>query len=341
MKKIVITLAVLGASAGAAQAQTQIGNVTIYGALDAYVEAGNNGQARVNRVQNGGATPSRIGFRGAEDLGGGLKAIFSLETGINVDDGSAAQGGLLFGRQAFVGLSGNFGTITAGRQYTPMFMTNLLYTLGGGMGWGNAANYFLEPPAARANNAVQYATPTMNGFVFKAMYGLGENPAPGMGKVGNHRAASGQYDSGKLSLNLSYMERTTTLTNSDKWSTLGASYDFTVVKTALVYQVRRDDAKLVRDDYFDLGATIPLGTGSLLLDVGGFKNKVLADANAVTASIRYDYYLSKRTTIYGGFSTVRNDAKAKYGVTGAGGAPMVAAVGDDPRALAMGVRHFF
>jgi predicted porin len=338
MKKLVITLAVLGASAGAAQAQS---NVTIYGALDAYVESGNNGQTTVNRVQSGGATPSRIGFKGAEDLGSGLKAIFSLETGINLDDGSAAQGGLLFGRQAYVGLSGNFGTVTAGRQYTPFFMTNLLYTMGGGMGWGNAANYFMEPPAARANNSVQYASPNMNGLVAKVMYGLGENSAPGQGKVGNTRAASGQYDSGKLSLNLSHLNRTTTTTNSDKWTALGASYDFTLVKTGFVYQVRRDDANLVRNDYFDLSAAIPVTGGSLLLDVGGIKNKVIGDADAITASIRYDYFLSKRTTIYGGFSTVRNDAKARYGVTGAAAAPMVAAVGYDPRALAIGIRHFY
>lgn len=338
MKKIVITLAVLGAAAGAAQAQS---SVVIYGALDAYLESGRNGQSTVTRVQNGGATPSRIGFRGTEDLGGGLKAIFSLETGINVDDGTAAQGGLLFGRQAFVGLSGNFGTITAGRQYTPFFMTNLLYTMGGGMGWGNAANYFLEPPSARANNALQYATPNINGFVFKAMYALGENSAPGAGKVGNVRAVSGQYDSGKLSVNMSHMNRTTTTANADKWTALGASYDFTVVKTALVYQVRRDDANLARNDYFDLSASIPMGGGALLLDVGGIQNKAISDADAVTASIRYDHYLSKRTTVYGGLSMVRNEARARYGVTGAGGAPMVALAGADPRALAIGVRHFF
>lgn len=338
MKKIVITLAVLGAAAGAAQAQS---SVVIYGALDSYLESGRNGQSSVTRVQNGGATPSRIGFRGTEDLGGGLRAIFSLETGINVDDGTAAQGGLLFGRQAFVGLSGNFGTITAGRQYTPFFMTNLLYTLGGGMGWGNAANYFLEPPSARANNALQYATPNINGFVFKAMYALGENTGTGGGKVGNVRAVSGQYDSGKLSVNMSHMNRTTTEANADKWTALGASYDFTVVKTALVYQVRRDSANLARNDYFDLSATIPMGAGALLLDIGGLQNKVISDADAVTASIRYDYFLSKRTTVYGGFSTVRNEAKARYGVTGAGGAPMVAVAGADPRALAVGVRHFF
>jgi predicted porin len=114
-----------------------------------------------------------------------------------------------------------------------------------------------------------------------------------------------------------------------------------VVKTALVYQVRRDDANVTRNDYFDLSAAIPVPGGSLLLDVGAIKNKVIADADAVTASIRYDYFLSKRSTVYAGLSTVRNEAKARYGVTGAAGLPMTATAGSDPRALAVGVRHFF
>jgi predicted porin len=71
------------------------------------------------------------------------------------------------------------------------------------------------------------------------------------------------------------------------------------------------------------------------------ENKVIADADAVTASIRYDYFASKRTTVYAGLSTVRNDARARYGVTGAAAAPMTAAAGDDPRAVALGIRHFF
>jgi predicted porin len=109
-------------------------------------------------------------------------------------------------------------------------------------------------------------TPNVSGLVVKAMYSLGENPAPGQGKVGNALGGSAQYDSGQLSLNLSYMNRTTTTANSDKWTARGASYDFSVVKAALVYQLRRDDAKLVRNDYFDLSATIPVTGGALLLD---------------------------------------------------------------------------
>jgi predicted porin len=88
MKKLLIAAAVLGACGGV-QAQA---NVTIYGALDSYVEVGNNGKTGMTRVQSGGAAPSRIGFRGTEDLSAGLKALFILETGVNVDDGSAAQG---------------------------------------------------------------------------------------------------------------------------------------------------------------------------------------------------------------------------------------------------------
>lgn len=338
MKKILIALAVLGAYAGAAQAQS---NVTVYGILDSYVEIGNNGQNNINKIQSGATTPSRIGFRGTEDLGGGLKAIWNLENGVNVDDGSAAQGGILFGRQAVVGLAGDFGTVTLGRQYTPFFMTNVLYTMGGGMGWGNAANYFFEGAVSRATNSIQYVSPTMSGFSARALYALGENPAPGMRTVGNAYSVSGTYTNGPLSLNLSYMNRKTTLTNKDDWSALGASYDFKVAKVGVVYQRRRDDANVTRNDYVDLSAYVPVAGGAILLDIGAIDNKVVDDAGAVTASIRYDHFLSKRTTVYVGFSTVRNDDKARFGVAGAAGVPMTVAVGDNSRAFAMGVRHSF
>lgn len=342
MKKLIIAVAVLGAFTGAAQAQS---NVTIYGLLDSFVEVGHNGQNSVTRVHSGGTGPSRIGFRGTEDLGGGLKAVFTLETGVNVDDGSAAQGGILFGRTAMVGLTGDFGTVSMGRQYTPLFMTHVLYTMGGGtavgMGWGNAANYFLDGSIARATNSVQYVSPSMSGFVAKVMLSRGENPAPGLGKLGNTYGFSGQYNNGPLSLNLSHMNRTVTLANSEKMSALGASYDFKVLKAGLLYQVRRDDANLAQNNYFDISASVPVAGGALLLDFGGLSNKVVADAGARTASIRYDHFLSKRTIIYTGLSTVRNDTKARYGVAASAGVPMAVAAGNNSRAFAAGVRHTF
>jgi predicted porin len=117
MKKLFITLAVLAAS-GAAMAQS---SVTLYGIADAWVgssevKVGGVG-TRQNVVDTSGVNGSRWGLRGAEDLGGGMKAIFTLESGINLDTGASGQGGLLFGRQAFVGLQSGFGTVSLGRQY--------------------------------------------------------------------------------------------------------------------------------------------------------------------------------------------------------------------------------
>ncbi|WP_194722578.1 porin, partial [Noviherbaspirillum malthae] len=117
MKKSLIALAVLGTVAGASFAQT---NVTVYGVADAGLARIDNGRVNTTALQSGQQSGSRIGFRGTEDLGGGLSAIFTLENGFNIDDGTLGQGGRLFGRQAFVGLQGGFGAVKLGRQYNPI-----------------------------------------------------------------------------------------------------------------------------------------------------------------------------------------------------------------------------
>lgn len=126
MKKALLALAVLGAFTGTASAQT---NVTIYGLLDAGIRYRDNGAADNNTtwgVDSGQASSSRLGLRGTKDLGSSLSAIFTLESGLNLDDGTLGQGiagsantpamTRLFGRQAFVGLAGNFGAVKFGRQ---------------------------------------------------------------------------------------------------------------------------------------------------------------------------------------------------------------------------------
>lgn len=338
MKKIMIAMTVLGACAGGAQAQS---NVTVYGLLDGYMEFGNNGQGSLNRVQSGGTAPSRIGFKGTESLGNGLSAIWNLETGINIDDGTAMQGGTLFGRLAMVGLTGDFGAVTLGRQYTHYFLTHAMYTMGYGMSWGNSANYFLDGAYSRSTNSVQYASPKFGGLSGKILYSLGENPAPGMRSVGNAVGATLQYDAGPLSLNVSHHARKATPANTEKLTALGAAYALPLAKLGLLYQVRRDDANLIENDYYDISAYIPAGGGSILLDFGRFENKLVDDAGATSATVRYDYPLSKRTTVWGGYSIVRNEAKARFGIAAAAGTPMAVAAGDNSRGLALGVRHVF
>ena len=181
----------------AAQAQST-SNVNIYGIADAFVQTARS-QGSLSRLQSGGLSGSRLGFRGTEDLGSGLAAIYTLEAGINVDDGSSGQGGVLFGRQAFVGLKSDYGDLTLGRQYSSIYLATSDYsafsnaahgpstTVIGGFAGGyepvRGASGTATPPAAgatgnggpaRVNNSVRYESPTFYGVRAGALYGFGE-----------------------------------------------------------------------------------------------------------------------------------------------------------------------
>ena len=118
MKKTMMALA-LSAAAGMAAAQS---NVTVYGIFDMALVRESGGTASSTKMTSGVESGSRIGFKGTEDLGGGMSAIFLVENGFQGDTGAMGQGGLLFGRQAYVGLQGSAGTVTLGRQYTPQYL---------------------------------------------------------------------------------------------------------------------------------------------------------------------------------------------------------------------------
>lgn len=179
MKKKVLMAAVLTIPAAAAHAQN---SVTIYGILDAGVTYVNNaatptGHSSVLRYGNGVAQASRWGLKGEEDLGDGLKAVFILESGFSTADGTSAQGGALFGRQAFVGLSkNNVGTLSLGRQYA--FSTEYLgtyYAIGGVSALGNYGfhqNGLDQLTATQLNNTVKFSSADFHGLKFGAMYGF-------------------------------------------------------------------------------------------------------------------------------------------------------------------------
>ncbi|HZW11607.1 MAG TPA: porin, partial [Noviherbaspirillum sp.] len=175
MKKSLLALAVLGAFAGAASAQT---NVTIYGLVDASIERNddNNGPItwgmRDANSFNSGKNGSRLGFKGTEDLGGGLSALFVLESGFQVDSGAMRGDGGLFSRQAYVGLQGGFGTVKLGHQYTPMHLAlDTIDPFGTGMA-GNIA-YQFNNNGTRMSNTVNYSY-SAAGFTGQAAYSFGE-----------------------------------------------------------------------------------------------------------------------------------------------------------------------
>lgn len=338
MKRAVMTMLAPLCAIAPACAQD---NVTVFGVLDTYLEHASAGAAAATRLQSGGVSGSRIGFRGSETLGGGSRAIFMLEAGLNVDDGGSGQGGLLFGRQAWVGLATGAGEVTLGRHYSPYFFTLVTYGLGGGMGWGNASNYFTDNSVLRVNNSISYASPSYAGFKARALVGLGENATQPGANIGNIHSASLQYDAGPFSANVAIETRKTTVSNTDRFYAAGASYVIGTVKASVLAQARRDDLDAARNDALELGVLIPVGPGALLLDAGRLRNRSVADAGATAFSIRYDYNLSKRSMLYAGAAALRNAARARFGINGNTGAALAVAAGEDPRSLVLGMRHTF
>ncbi|MBU9563805.1 porin [Burkholderia multivorans] len=174
MKKSLLALVALGAFAGAAHAQS---SVTLYGIIDEGFIFNNNAKGQhLYGLSSGVMQGSRFGLRGTEDLGGGLKAIFTLENGFDVNSGRLGQGSLMFGRQAYVGLSSPYGTVTLGRQYDSV--VDFVGPLEAGDQWGG---YIAAHPgdldnfnnAYRVNNAIKYTSPSYAGFSFGGLYSLG------------------------------------------------------------------------------------------------------------------------------------------------------------------------
>jgi predicted porin len=179
MKKTIVATAVLGSFTLTAHAQS---SVTLYGLIDAGISYVSNARAGTGhdslvKYDDGVASGSRWGLRGNEDLGGGLKALFVLENGFNSGNGTLGQGGALFGRQAYVGLSKDtIGSLTFGRQYS--FSTDYLggsYSTGSQTAAGNYAYHINDVDqlvSSRINNAVKFNSVNFSGFTFGAMYGF-------------------------------------------------------------------------------------------------------------------------------------------------------------------------
>ncbi|MFM0031345.1 porin [Paraburkholderia madseniana] len=225
MKKTLMVAALTGVFATAAHAQS---SVTLYGLIDAGITYTNNQHGHSNwQETSGSVNGSRWGLRGSEDLGGGLKAIFTLENGFGINNGTLKQGGREFGRQAFVGLSSDqFGAVTLGRQYDsmvdyvgPLSLTGTQY---GGTQFAHPFDNDNLNNSFRVNNSVKYTSVNYGGFKGGAMYGF-SNQAGGFA---NNRAYSvgGTYNWGGLNVAAAFMQ----LNGSGTANTGGAvSDDFT------------------------------------------------------------------------------------------------------------------
>ncbi|MFJ2989025.1 porin [Collimonas sp. NPDC087041] len=228
MKKSLIALAVLGAIAGAAQAQS---SVTIYGIVDTGItysskvstaNGGANGTSSANgskfAVNSGVIQGSRLGFKGVEDLGGGLKALFQLEAGFANDTGAlqsdVGSSSTLFRRKSVVGLGGNFGSVLLGRQtdiLDDVSQWTSVQDFGGVT--GNVGHNLDRLEGTRTNNSIRYNTPDVSGFTGSLIYGFGE--AAGQTSNGQSFGLGGQYANGPLGLYAAYYQSKKGTTPSD------------------------------------------------------------------------------------------------------------------------------
>ncbi|QIE27065.1 Outer membrane porin protein (plasmid) [Caballeronia sp. SBC1] len=205
-------------------------SVTLYGLIDEGFDFTSNGQGhRGYEMVSGDTVGSRWGVKGSEDLGNGLKGIFLLENGFNTNNGQLGQGGLEFGRQAYVGLSSaQYGTFTMGRQYDPTIDMWSGFTAAGNTIGDLAAHPFDNDNSDwdyRIQNSVKYVSPTYSGFTGEAMYGF-SNQAGGFA-TNRMYSAAGTYKMGGFAAALAYMK-----TNSGGASTSGAVSSDTTVFTA-------------------------------------------------------------------------------------------------------------
>ena len=343
---IAAAIALLGA-AGSAAAQS---SVSIYGVQDAGItRVSNAGGGKLNLFDAGIMQAGRLGFRGSEDLGGGMSAVFLLEQGILLDTGALGQGGLAFGRQSWVGLSDRkLGTLTLGRQYD--FMANLggQYAMGalspaGSFAWGlhadaangGALNNHIYA-GDRTNNSIKYASNKIGGFSFGAMYGFGE--VAGNNAAGRTISATGQYDAGAFSGALSYTDiKDPTGSFSTRMYGGGARYQLgAFTPFGIITQVKNTNTS-AKDTTYELGTVYAL---TPMWDISGAyqfqkRNQGIGNAQAVIAMV--DYKISKRTDLYMGAVYDRDKGYRAYPVTGGG---IQSATGNQS-AVRMGIRHRF
>ena len=323
MKKSLIALAVLAAS-GAAMAQS---SVTLYGVADAAVTYV-NGLDNWTGLSSGANKTSRLGFRGVEDLGGGLKANFVLEGGFNLDTGDGKSGGATdsgfqFKRQSTVGLAGNFGEVRLGRELTAAYNATARYDVFGSVGIGQSrlwadggvvdasANATAVTTNQRISNALTYVSPDFSGFKVGVNYGFGETTNGNSDS--SYLGAGLMYDNGPLSLGLG-LERLNSGLNSDAvsdidaWS-LGGSYDFGVAKLLAGYReskVDRATGENKRLGYY-VAATAPVGAGTVRVSYNRYENELAnVKDKADQFAIGYVYSLSKRTSVYGTYAYIKN-----------------------------------
>ena len=360
MKKSMLALAALTAFAGVASAQS---SVTIWGIVDATYAIGNGSLTDKTQVTNSGYNSSRLGFRGVEDMGGGSRAGFWLEAGVNNDNGSfgttntnnqatgaSGGGGLTMNRRSTVSWGGGWGELRLGRDYTPHFWNHTVYDPFGtnGVGTSQLLNSSLGgATTVRASNSVAYLYgmafngnslgPGKGLHAFAQMYRGENNSGAATSNDGNGFSFRLGYDAGPLSL--AFANGSTKFATGKITSTnLGGSYNLGVAKVSALWTSDKvSGGKKGSGTLF--GANVPMGTNEIRVAFSRYETETAAgvtDGKASKTSLGYVTNLSKRTALYATYARVSNSGISAQALNGS-----TTAAGGSSTGMDFGVRHAF
>ncbi len=349
MNKKLMAFAVAAAFAAPMVANADSGNVVIYGKIEGsydYVNTSTSGNDKLNRVSS---NSSFVGFKGAEDLGNGLSAIWQVENQVAIDNQAGATSGWNT-RNTFIGLSSkSMGTFLAGNHDTPYKLgTNKLNVFGDSMG-----NYTTLVGSAngtnvrdlRLGNVLAYITPTFSGF--HAAIATSMLNEAGNGAIENPKAWSymAMYDNGPLFASLSH-ERQDSAAADTRGTKLGLGYKMGATQVGLVWEKLSDNSGAVAGDRTAYMLTAAHTMGNVVVK-GALGRANDGDSAANTSAKQYtlgaDYNFSKRTAAYALYSKLNNEAGGMYRLGGvrAGGAYTTVAAGEDPSVISIGMKHSF
>lgn len=317
-KTLVAALAALAAGTAAAQQPT----VTIYGRLNASLERVKDGDNTTTQVVN---NASRIGFKGTEDLGGGLKAGFQLEHGFSVDTGTQTQTAF-WARQSELFVGSNWGTLRLGNYTSEAYYATADYISMHNHDTGNSSDAFYAY-VGRNTNKIGYYSPDFGGLTFAASVSLKETKAPG---ADDNYDLAVNWSSGPLGIGAGYEKAG----DANQFAIRG-SYEMGPL--VLGAYIQRDEdgygAGLGKRTTLRLAAMYTMGLSELHVNVGRAGDYSKVDDSAATQfTLGYNYNLSKRTKVFAFYTGVNNKDNAPY---------FVSNPGDNFSSLAVGVRHNF
>lgn len=365
MKKSLVALAIL-AAAGVASAQS---SVTLFGIVDATLAYGSGsgvGSSSKTQLTSGGYNSSRIGFRGTEDLGGGMSASFWLEAGMANDNGSgqatntnnqttgtsaatAGTQGLTFNRRSTVSLASGLGELRLGRDYSPQFWNTVVFDpfgvvgVGGGLTFTAGANGVGGPTGVRASNSIGYFLPgNLGGFYGQFQHYLGENNQTGAATQDDGKGTGIRFGYANGPINVALATSSTKFaqtatTGNVKATNIGGSFDFGVAQAmALVTRDRVEATTSVTGKGALIGALVPMGAGQIRVAYSTYKVDSATSPKSKKIALGYVHNLSKRTALYTTFARVTNSGGADTALNGAKTAANERSTGYD-----FGIKHSF